>query len=63
LQYGRRTAPDLRSAAGNSRTFLELGMLIGMSYKHRINSVLGILARTVPPTYAQLYSGELTHAA
>ncbi len=27
------------------------------------NSVLGISARTVPPTYAQLYSGEWTHAA
>ena len=27
------------------------------------NSVLGIAARTVPPTYAQLYSGEWTHAA
>jgi hypothetical protein len=27
------------------------------------NSVLGISARIVPPTYAQLYSGEWTHAA
>jgi hypothetical protein len=27
------------------------------------NSVLGISARTVPPTYAQLYSGEWIHAA
>lgn len=27
------------------------------------NSVLGIAARTVPPTYAQLYSGEWEHAA
>jgi hypothetical protein len=27
------------------------------------NSVLGISARTIPPTYAQLYSGEWTHAA
>jgi hypothetical protein len=27
------------------------------------NSVLGISARTVPPTYAQLYSGEWVHAA
>jgi transposase-like protein len=27
------------------------------------NSVLGIAARTVPPTYAQLYSGEWKHAA
>jgi hypothetical protein len=27
------------------------------------NSVLGISARVVPPTYAQLYSGEWTHAA
>lgn len=27
------------------------------------NSVLGIAARTVPPTYAQLYSGGWTHAA
>jgi hypothetical protein len=27
------------------------------------NSVLGISARTVSPTYAQLYSGEWTHAA
>jgi transposase-like protein len=27
------------------------------------NSILGISARTVPPTYAQLYSGEWTHAA
>src|SRR2546421_8870812 len=27
------------------------------------NSVVGISARTVPPTYAQLYSGEWTHAA
>lgn len=27
------------------------------------NSVLGIAARTVPPTYAQLYSGEWAHAA
>jgi hypothetical protein len=27
------------------------------------NSVLGISARTVPPTYAQLYSGEWEHAA
>jgi hypothetical protein len=25
------------------------------------NSVLGIGVRTVPPTYAQLYSGEWTH--
>jgi hypothetical protein len=27
------------------------------------NSVLGLAARTVPPTYEQLYSGEWTHAA
>ena len=27
------------------------------------NSVLGVSARTVPPTYAQLYSGEWTHVA
>jgi transposase-like protein len=27
------------------------------------HSVLGIAARSVPPTYAQLYSGEWTHAA
>jgi ISXO2-like transposase domain len=27
------------------------------------NSVLGLASRTVPPTYAQLYSGEWTHAA
>ena len=27
------------------------------------HSVLGIAARAVPPTYAQLYSGEWTHAA
>jgi hypothetical protein len=27
------------------------------------NSVLGIAARSVPPTYAQLYSGEWIHAA
>jgi hypothetical protein len=26
-------------------------------------SVLGIAAHSVPPTYAQLYSGEWTHAA
>jgi len=27
------------------------------------HSVLGIAARSVPPTYAQLYSGEWVHAA
>jgi hypothetical protein len=27
------------------------------------HSVLGIAARSVPPTYAQLYSGEWEHAA
>ena len=27
------------------------------------HSVLGIAAHCVPPTYAQLYSGEWTHAA
>src|ERR1700682_2203794 len=30
---------------------------------HSFNSGFGISARTVPPTYAQLYSGEWTHAA
>lgn len=27
------------------------------------NSVLGLAAHAVPPTYAQLYSGEWTHPA